>query len=311
VDFVCDTRIGRDITVDDLLREHDAVYLATGAGVDAPANLPGEDLRGVVAAGDFLVRANASTQKLLPDPNSPRASSGTAIGPLSQGPRVVVLGGSDAGLDAMRAALRLGAASVTCIFEGDADGLHGRQEEHRHAREEGVVFRFGVRAVAFEGDAAGRVTGVRCRRLGWTDSERQDRIRVFGMADSDFVVPADLVIVAIGYVPDPLLTDATPGLHTGEGERLHADRKTGLTSRAGVFAGGDGVHGPGLVVTAMAAGRRAAAAIDDYLRVQMKAASEATGLLKAPARAENNPRRRPWSFSRGRAAVSDSATGGE
>jgi glutamate synthase (NADPH/NADH) small chain len=293
VEFVCDTRVGRDVSVDELLRDHDAVYLGTGAGIDAPANLPGEgELRGIVSATDFLVRANASAQRLLPDPAAPRATSATAVGPSARGPRVVVLGGSDAAMDALRAAVRLGASSVTCVFEGSAEELHGRREEHQHAREEGVRFRLLTRAVAFEGDAQGRVTGVRCRRLGWQPEERQGRRRAFGMAEAEFTLPADLVVVALGYVPDPLLTDATPGLHTN-GARLHVDPTTGRTSRPGVFGGGDGVHGPDLVVTAIAAGRRAAAAIDEYLRGLPDRAAGPAGLLGRPA-AEGRARRRGW-----------------
>lgn len=265
VDFVCNTRVGRDITIDELLREHDAVYLGIGAGVDAPARLPGEtEYQGIVPVTEFLLRANAHTGRLLAE-RAPNGSAHAMI-PAAQGPRVVVLGGSDAAVDAMRAALRLGAASVTCLFEGTAAELHGRREEHEHAREEGVTFRYRVRAVAFEGDARGRVTGVRCRRLGWDDAERRGPQRAFGMGESEFVIPADLVIVALGYVPDPLLTDPSTGLQTGPDGRLLVDPETGRTSRPGVFAGGDGVHGPDLVVTAIAAGRRTAATIDTYLR---------------------------------------------
>ncbi len=269
VEFVCDTRVGRDVTIDALLEEYDAVYLGTGAGHDAPAGLPGEaDYRGIVSATDFLVRANASAGRLLPDPSRPRAAGGTAIGPAAAGPRVVVLGGTDAAMDAMRAALRLGATSVTCVFPGAEAEMHGRREEHHHAREEGITFRYGVAPVAFEGDALGRLTGIRCRRLGWHAAERPGRGRAFGMGGeaAEFTLAADLAIVAAGYIPDPLLIDATPGLAATDSRRLEVDSRTGRTSRPGVWAGGDGVHGPDLVVTAMAAGRRTAADIDTYLR---------------------------------------------
>ena len=322
VDFVCDTRVGRDVTVDELLRDHDAVYLGTGAGVDAPLNLPGErELRGIVSATDFLVRANASAKKLLPAPSpNPSPASGstdlispsphrkggrgegvdnTTVGPPAQGPQVVVIGGSDAAMDALRAALRLGASSVTCVFAGGADQLHGRREEHQHAREEGVTFRFGAAPVEFVGDGSGRVTGVRCRRLGWSEEERQGRGRAFGMAGAEFTLPADLVVVAVGYIPDSLPADATPGLDTNEEARLHVDPKTGRTSRSGVFAGGDGVHGPDLVVTAMAAGRRTAAAIDAYLRGLDAGSNHApAGLLHAPAQDGQGEKKRRGLFRR-------------
>jgi glutamate synthase (NADPH/NADH) small chain len=339
VDFVCNTRIGRDITVDELLREHDAVYLGTGAGRDAPANLPGEtELRGIVSATDFLVRANAPAPRLLAAPSpqpppphggrggdgvtppgddavpsvppqhgsdgntatlptvteaaspSPRRGGGRGVG----SPRVVVLGGTDAAMDAMRAALRLGASSVTCVFEGGQDDLHGRREEHHHAREEGVRFRFGAAAVEFLGDETGHVSGVRCRRLGWSDEERQGRRRAFGMAGAEFILPADLVVVALGYVADPLLTDATPGLHTNGNARFHTDPQTGHTTRPGVFAGGDGVHGPDLVVTAMAAGRRTATAIDRYLRGLTGGSAAATPPPQLHPPSMNGKKRRGW-----------------
>ena len=295
VDFVCNTRAGRDITIDELMRDFDAVYLGIGAGTDAAANLPGEELRGIVSATDFLVRANAQRRQLLPSPDGERAGSSTAIGPLAQGPRVVVLGGTDAAMDAMRAALRIGASSVTCLFEGTREEIHGRREEHNHAREEGVVFRLRTKPLGFSGDAQGRVTGVQCRRLGWNYEGQRD---AFGMAETEFVVPADLVIIGIGYVPDPLLTDATPGLTAGENARLVVDRETGRTSRPGIFAGGDGVHGPDLVVTAMAAGRRAAAAIDEYLRTQLPKQPTTATAQRLPAPTEGaRPKRRPKWFS--------------
>lgn len=297
VDFVCDTRIGRDVTVDELLQQHDAVYLGVGAGVDAPLGLPGEtELKGVVSATDFLVRANASARPLLPDPNAPRSDSATALSRPAQGPRVVVIGGTDAAMDVVRAALRLGASSVTCVFEGGPESFHGRAEERQHAREEGAVFRFHSAPVELVGDALGRVTGVRCRRSRWATEDSGHHARVFGMAGSEFTLPADLVIAAVGYVPDPLLSDATPGLHTNDEARLLVDPHTGRTSRPGVFAGGDGVHGPDLVVTAMAAGRRTAAAIDAYLheldaRGAANGAAPPAGLLGAPAPPKRGKRR--------------------
>lgn len=292
VDFVCNTRIGRDVTIEELERDYDALYLGIGAGTDAPLGLPGEsELRGIVSATDFLVRANASSRRLLGQSTTGDGLTSTALGPVGQGPRVVVIGGTDAAMDAMRAALRIGASSVTCVFEGGPEQFHGRREEREHAHEEGVTFRFGVAPIEFEGDTIGRVTGVRCMRLGWNDHERQGARRAFGMAGAEFTIPADLVVVAVGYTPDPLLTDATPDLHLNGESRLHVDPKTGRTSRPGVFAGGDGVHGPDLVVTAMAAGRRTAAAIDEYLRGAVAdGAAAPSGLLDGPKKAER-PRR--------------------
>jgi glutamate synthase (NADPH/NADH) small chain len=265
VDFITNTRIGRDVSVDSLFGEgYAAVYLGTGAGVDQPLNIPGEqELVGVVAATNFLVRANASASRLLPDPNAPKANGHTVL--RRDGPRVVVIGGSDAAMDCVRAALRLGASEVTLLYESDHADLESRAEEIAHAREEGVRFRFGVEPVRFEGDAQGRVTGVRCERVTWSTGP-DGKQRPLRMRDSAFVLACDLVVVARGYMADPFLRDATPGLETDDQHRLIVDPETGRTTRAGVFAGGDGVHGASLVVTAIAAGKRAAAAIDTYLR---------------------------------------------
>lgn len=292
VDFICDTRVGRDITIDDLFREgFGAIYLGTGAGVDQPLNIPGEhDLTGVVAATDFLVRANASSTRLLPDPTGPRAGSHT----LAQrgGPRVVVVGGSDAAMDCVRAALRLGAAEVTLLYESEQEELESRIEEINHAREEGVRFRFGAIPVAFEGDARGRVTGVRCERKAWSGGADGVQHRSLRMRDSSFLIECDLVVVAHAYAPDPLLRDATPGLETDDEHRLIVDATTGRTTRSGVFAGGDGVHGASLVVTAMAAGKRAAAAIDTYLS-QLPPGTRPVPIL-APPPAPRQAKKRGW-----------------
>ncbi|MGE0541370.1 MAG: FAD-dependent oxidoreductase [Dehalococcoidia bacterium] len=264
VDFICDVRIGRDVTVDMLFAEgFGAIYLGIGAGVDQPLNIPGErDLTGVVAATDFLVRANASSSRLLPSPNGPRAT-GTSVAPRN-GPRVVVVGGSDAAMDCVRAALRLGASEVTLVAGSEMEGLASRAEEMNHAREEGVRFRLGIVAVAFDGDARGRLTGVRCERVSRSGSNGTQH-KAIRMRGSDFLIECDLAVVARGYAPDPFLRDTTPGLKTDDKNHVIADPDTGRTSRPGVFAGGDGVHGASLVVNAIAAGKHAAAAIDAYL----------------------------------------------
>lgn len=290
VDFVCDTRIGRDVTVDDLFAQgYHAVYLGTGAGVDESLDIRGEDeLVGVVPASEFLVRANASAARLLPDPNAPRAGGGALA---RGGPRVVVIGGSDAAMDCVRASMRLGASSVSLVFEASRAALASRIEEFNHAEEEGVIFRFGAVPVAFEGDSRGKLTGVRCRRAAWAGAgERRWDER--GERDDAFLLECDLAVVARGYVPDRALLDATPGLATDSEHRMKIDPETGRTSRPGVFAGGDGVHGSDLVVTAIAAGKRAAAAIDDHLRSLPPVAGPLAQL--GPGRAQTAENRRGW-----------------
>lgn len=265
VDFICNTRIGRDISVDQLFSDgFHALYLGTGAGVDEPLNIPGEEgTVGVVSATDFLVRANASASRLLPAPNDPRGDGQSLA--TRNGPRVVVIGGSDAAMDCVRAALRLGSREVTLVYEATMAELEGRIEEIQHAREEGVNFRFGARPVAFEADESGRLTGLRCARAAWSAVDGATNGRHRAAHESDVVLPCDLAVVAHGYVPDPFLRDSTPGLQTDAAHHLIIDAKSGRTTRPGVFAGGDGVHGAGLVVTAIAAGKRAAKSIDAYL----------------------------------------------
>ena len=302
VDFITETRIGRDVTVDELFAEgFGAVYLGTGAGVDQPLNIEGErDLLGVVSATDFLVRANASASRLLPDPNGPRAGSHSIV--QRGGPRVVVIGGSDAAMDCVRAALRLGAAEVTLLFESEQEELESRAEEIAHAREEGVRFRFGVLPVAFEGDARNRLTGLRCERLTWSGATSSNGSaatrRAMRMRDSSFVILCEIAVVAKGYAPDPFLRDSTPGLQTDARHHLLVDEETGRTTRPAVFAGGDGVHGAHLVVTAIAAGKRAAAAIDAYLG-QLTPGEPPVALLQAGPAATSEKKKRGW-FRRGR-----------
>ena len=293
VSFVCETRIGREITVDQLFAEgFAAVYLGTGAGVDEPLNIPGErELIGVVSATDFLVRANASAARLLPDPTGPRGN-GRSVAPRG-GPRVVVIGGSDAAMDCVRAALRLGAAEVTLVFDSEQTELESRAEELHHAREEGINFRFGVVPVAFEGDARGHLTGVRCERAVWSGGREGAGRRRLRMRDSGFVIPCDLAVVAHGYVPDPFLRDTTPGLETDDRHHLIVDEDTGRTTRRGVYAGGDGVHGASLVVNAIAAGKRVATAIDSYLRT-LPVGGPPPAALPAPSGNEARGKKRRW-----------------
>ena len=266
VDFVTGMRVGRDLSVDELQDEgFDAVYLATGAGVDRELRIPGAaEYEGVSTATEFLLKANAASERLLAAGSS--ETNGTALARREQAPAVVVIGGTDAALDSVRTALRMGAASVTLAYSGTREELDARAEGETDARAEGVVFRFETEPVAFTGDAEGRLTGVRLRRVQRSEPDASRRRRSFAIPDSEFEIPARLAVIAVGYEPDPLLREATDGLSANGNGFLKLESTEGHTGRRGVFAGGDVVHGEGLVVTAMAAGRRAAAAIDAYLR---------------------------------------------
>jgi glutamate synthase (NADPH/NADH) small chain len=268
VDFVTNTKVGRDVTIDELFdRGFDAVYLGTGPGVDRELRIPGaSDLQGVVTVTEFLMRANASSAKLLAESGVHTSPGANGIAARPPGPRVVVIGGGDPAMDCVRAALRLGASAVTLVFSGRSTDLHARAEEGEDARAEGVAFRFESEPVAFLGDRAGRLAAVRCRRLEYGEPSRGGRRRAFAVQGSEFEIPATLGVIAIGYDADPLVRDAAALLPDGHAGAVRAGGDSGRTSRPGLFAGGDVVYGEGLVVTAMAAGRRVAAAIDGYLR---------------------------------------------
>ncbi|MEX0800786.1 MAG: NADPH-dependent glutamate synthase [Dehalococcoidia bacterium] len=255
VEFVCNTRVGGDVTIDDLFQQgYDAVFLGTGAGVGGEMRIPGEELGEVYQATEFLVRGNLEPQQL---PESMRE-------PLPVGKNVLVVGGGDTSMDCVRTAIRLGAETVTCMYRRTEHEQKGREEERRHAREEGVQFQYLTVPTRFVGEN-GRVSGAECVRMRLGEPDESGRRRPEPVPGSEFTMPADTVVLAIGYSADDLLQDTTPGLHTDRGNLIRVDEDFS-TSRKGVFAGGDNVNGADLVVTALADGRRAAEAIHGYLK---------------------------------------------
>ncbi|HZQ37654.1 MAG TPA: NADPH-dependent glutamate synthase [Dehalococcoidia bacterium] len=256
VEFVLNTWIGRDIGLDQLLSDgYDAVFVGTGAGVGNALKIPGEDdFSGIYAATDFLVRGNLQPEQL---PENQRE-------PLNPGKRVVVIGGGDTSMDCVRTAVRLGAEEVTCVYRRTEAEMLGRAEERKHAREEGVRFEFLTIPLRFIGEN-GRVTGVECQHMELGEPDESGRRRPVPIPGSEFVLAADSVAIAIGYNADPLIPSSTPGVKANRWHLLEVDPETGQTSRPEVFAGGDNVNGADLVVTALADGRRAAAAMHRYL----------------------------------------------
>jgi len=255
IEFVCNTWIGRDVTIDELIaRGFHAVFVGTGAGVGGRMRIQGEELAGVYQATEFLVRGNLKPEQL---PESMR-------GPLQVGKHVAVVGGGDTSMDCVRTAVRLGAETVTCMYRRTESEQKGRDEERRHAREEGVQFMYLTAPIRFLGDN-GRVAAAECQRMRLGAPDESGRRRPEPLPGSEFTLPADTVVLAIGYSPDDLLEQTTPGLRTIDGKRVRVDEEF-KTTRPGVFAGGDNVNGADLVVTALADGRRAAEAIDTYLR---------------------------------------------
>ncbi len=261
IQFVTNTRVGRDVTVDDLLKEHDAVFLGVGAGVSVPLRVPGEDLQGVYQATDFLVRSHVCQEHLPPDKRQPP----------QVGRRVAVIGGGDTAMDCLRTALRLQVqqfgepGEVTCVYRRTEGEMPGVAKDREHAREEGARFQWLTTPVRFMGDEAGRVVAMECQRMELGEPDRSGRPRPIPVEGSEFIMEVDTVILALGYWPDPLIGETTPGLETHKWGLFVVDPETGATSRPGVFAGGDDVRGADLVVTAVADGCRVAGAIHDCL----------------------------------------------
>jgi glutamate synthase (NADPH/NADH) small chain len=185
--------------------------------------------------------------------------------PLDVGKDVVVIGGGDTSMDCVRTAVRLGAEHVTCVYRRTEAEMLGRGEEREHARQEGVNFQFLTIPLRFLGDDDGRVTALECQRMELGEPDESGRRRPVPIPHSEFMIPADSVAIAIGYNADPIIKDAAPGVATNRWNLVEVHPETKMTSRPGVFAGGDNVNGADLVVTALADGRRAAAAIHEYL----------------------------------------------
>jgi glutamate synthase (NADPH/NADH) small chain len=255
VSFVCNTYIGRDVTIDQLFADgFDAVFLGTGAGVGNEMSIEGEDLEGVHKATDFLVRGNLQPDQL---PEHLRD-------PLTRPTNVVVIGGGDTAMDCVRTAVRLGAESVTCVYRRTEAEMLGRGEERKNAREEGVRFEMLTLPTRILGNEDGHVTAVECQRMELGEPDESGRRRPIPVKGSEFLLPADTVAIAIGYGADPIVPQTTGGLRADKKALIQVDQ-SGRTSRPGVFAGGDNVNGADLVVTALADGRRAADAIHEYL----------------------------------------------
>ena len=248
--------IGRTISVDDLMdKEHfNAVFIASGAGLPKFMNIPGEIYCGVVSANEFLTRNNLlfSYKKGYDTPNY-------------VGKKVAMVGGGNVAMDAARTALRLG-AEVTIVYRRSEKELPARVEEVHHAKEEGIIFNLLCNPVEIIGDENGWVKGMKCVKMELGEPDASGRRKPVEIPNSEFVLDVDMVIMSLGTSPNPLIADTTPGLDINAHHCIVADEENGQTSRTGVFAGGDAVSGSATVILAMGAGKRAAAAIDQYLK---------------------------------------------
>lgn len=256
VDIEVNTVIGRTYTVDELLEEEgfDAVFIGTGAGLPHFMNMPGENLNGVYSANEFLTRSNL--MKAYDFPNSAT--------PIHVGKKVAVVGGGNVAMDAARTALRLGAEHSYIVYRRSEAEMPARLEEVHHAKEEGVEFLLLTNPSEVVGEN-GWVTGLKCIKMELGEPDASGRRRPTEVEGSEFVLDVDVVIIAIGQGPNPLVQSTTHDLETNKRGNIVADEETGQTSRPGVFAGGDIVTGAATVILAMGAGKKAAAAIDSYL----------------------------------------------
>ena len=253
-----DVIVGHTVTVDSLLDEegYSAVFSGSGAGLPRFMGIPGENLNGVVSANEFLTRANLM-----------KAYDDTYDTPIYVGRRVVVVGGGNVAMDAVRTAARLGAEAHIVYRRSEAE-LPARAEEVHHAKQEGIEFRMLTNPVEVLGDEKGWVRGLRCVRMELGEPDASGRRSPVAVEGSEFEIGCDVVIMALGTSPNPLIASTTRGLETNRRGCLVADEVHGQTSREGIFAGGDAVTGAATVILAMGAGRRAARAIDEYVRAK-------------------------------------------
>jgi glutamate synthase (NADPH) small chain len=256
VEFSFNTYIGKDKTIDDLFSDgYEAVFVGVGTEIDAPMEVPGEDLPGVYKATEFLARSNVSLD-LLPAEMRSRPDVGRCV---------AVIGGGDTASDCLRSGLRLGAEKVVCLYRRTEKEMPGGKHDREMAKEEGAEYRFLTQPVKFIAGEDGRLHQIECIQMVLGEPDAKGRRKPVPVENSNFIVEADTAVLALGYWPDPIIGETTPGLETRNWGLIVADKATGATTRPGVYAGGDGVTGPDLVVTAMVAGRRSAAAIHEYL----------------------------------------------
>ena len=255
VKIVTNVVIGRSISIDDLFDDgFEAVYIGSGAGLPRFMGIPGESLKEVYSANEYLTRVNLM-----------KAYQPGSTTPIYHARKVAVVGGGNVAMDAARSAIRLGAEEVYVLYRRSFEEIPARQEEVQHAQEEQIRFQTLTNPVEILGSDDGNVTGVRCIRMELGEPDATGRRRPVPVPDSDFVIDADCVIMAIGTSPNPLIKSTTGGLEVNARGGIVAD-ENGCTSRDGVFAGGDTVTGAATVIKAMGAGKIAAKSIDAYIQ---------------------------------------------
>ena len=256
VDIQTNMVIGKVITIDELFEMgYEAIYVASGAGLPKFMGIPGESLNGVYSANEFLTRINLM--------KSYKEGSKT---PIKHGKNVAVVGGGNVAMDAARCAKRLGAENVYIVYRRGMEELPARKEEVEHAEEEGIIFKTLTNPIEVLGDENGNVSGMKCVEMELGEADESGRRRPVVKQNSEFVLDVDTMIMSIGTSPNPLIRSTTPGLETNKHGCIITNGDDGLTTREGVFAGGDAVTGAATVILAMGAGKHAAKAIDEYVR---------------------------------------------
>ncbi len=256
VDIECNMVIGKVLTIDELFEMgYEAVYVASGAGLPRFMGIPGESLKGVYSANEYLTRINLM-----------KAYQPGSKTPIQKSRRVAVVGGGNVAMDAARSAKRLGAEEVYIVYRRGMQELPARREEVEHAQEEGIIFRTLTNPVEVLGDENGCVCGMRCVEMELGEPDASGRRRPVVKEGSEFTLDVDTMIMSIGTSPNPLIRSTTPGLETNRHGCIVTNGEDGLTSREGVYAGGDAVTGAATVILAMGAGKQAARAIDAYIR---------------------------------------------
>ena len=256
VKIVTNAVIGRIQTVDELFAEgFDAIFLGVGAGAPVFMNIPGENLSGIYSANEYLTRSNLMKAYRFPEYDTP----------IARGKNVAVIGGGNVAMDSVRTALRLGADNATIVYRRTDVEMPARIEEVHHAKEEGVQFKLLTNPVEYIGNQEGWVTGMRCQQMELGEPDDSGRRRPVPIQGSEFVIPVDTVVVAVGTMANPIVPATTPGLETNRWGYIVTKGDSGETSRKGVYAGGDIVTGSATVILAMGAGRQAAKAIHGYL----------------------------------------------
>ena len=256
VDVETNMVIGKVLTIDELFEMgNEAVYVGSGAGLPRFMNIPGESLKGVYSANEFLTRINLM-----------KAYKEGSKTPIQHAKKVAVVGGGNVAMDAARSAKRLGAEEVYIVYRRGMEELPARKEEVEHAEEEGIIFKTLHNPVEILGDEDGLVSGMKCVEMELGEPDESGRRRPIVKEGSEFVLDVDSVIMSIGTSPNPLIRSTTPGLDANNRGCLITKDEKGETTREGVYAGGDAVTGAATVILAMGAGKEADKAIDEYIK---------------------------------------------